>query len=629
MVLGILSAIVVFSVAGIGDRGQAGAFRADARTVKTAEEAHFATFGRYVDEADLVGTFLSEPSEYHDVVATEGGRSYLLLCAPDVDCGGPARGGTLIVGLGRDPGSLNPAVTTNGSVHEASELMFNGLVGVDEAGEIVPELAESWTIDDAGRTATFRLRPGVTWHDDDPLGTRRPFTSADVRFTFEEALFELHSRARASLKQAVASIDTPDPQTVVFRLNYPYAPLLFQLDVTEAPILPAHVYAACSDLSSVEGCPANRAPVGTGPFELAPGGYTATEIRLVRNPGYFRAPWPLLDEVVERFFADPAERTLALEEGTVDWVWGVPGPDQTPLLQKGLTLVPSSRGPGGANCLMTFGFNLSAPGDRRGQTDGPDPGGEADPHPILGDVSVRRAIASALDRPALLDTVHYGVGSVATAPISSAIPWAHAEGLAFPPFNIGTAEALLEEAGWSRPAAGATRVRDGVPLVLDFVTPDTGDQFAYGALVKQQLELVGIDVTQKALKQADYEEAVFTERDFDTSIFSSCHGDDPEIGVRRQYDSSQISTAAFGNAAGYRNAEVDALFADAAAEPSQAVRGALYREIQELVADDLPYVWMVETLNTRAHRTSCVGFNPNNTGLFAERAACAPPPTPR
>ncbi|HUR23733.1 MAG TPA: ABC transporter substrate-binding protein, partial [Acidimicrobiales bacterium] len=100
----------------------------------------------------------------------------------------PARGGTLVVAIGSDPGSLNPAVTSNGGVHTASEMMFNGLVGWGSDGKFVPELAESWTIEGNGTSYKFNLRQGVQWHDG------RPFTADDVKFTFEKALLKLHSR---------------------------------------------------------------------------------------------------------------------------------------------------------------------------------------------------------------------------------------------------------------------------------------------------------------------------------------------------------------------------------------------------------------------------------------------------
>src|SRR6185369_6882510 len=103
----------------------------------------------------------------------------------------PVRGGTLVVAISADPGHLNPAITTSGATHTAAELMFNGLLGRDGRGDPVPDLAESWTVEQAGAVYRFRLRDGVTWHD----GAR--FTSADVKFTFEEVLLKFHARTKA------------------------------------------------------------------------------------------------------------------------------------------------------------------------------------------------------------------------------------------------------------------------------------------------------------------------------------------------------------------------------------------------------------------------------------------------
>ncbi len=91
--------------------------------------------------------------------------------------------------------------------------------------------------------------------------------------------------------------------------------------------------------------------------------------------------------------------------------------------------------------------------------------------------------------------------------------------------------------------------------------------------------------------------------------------------MRRMYDSAQIGPVPFSNAAAYRNAEVDGLFADAVATIDLEERGALYRQIQEIVAAELPYLWIVETDSTRAYRASCQGFLPY--AQFAEAASCA------
>lgn len=110
----------------------------------------------------------------------------------------PGRGGTLVVAITEDPGSLNPALTTSGATHAAAEMFFNGLVALDEQGEPRPELAREWQIEDNGRLYRFHLRDDVTWHDG------QPFTSADVKYSFEQVLLPFHARTKASMGPALA-----------------------------------------------------------------------------------------------------------------------------------------------------------------------------------------------------------------------------------------------------------------------------------------------------------------------------------------------------------------------------------------------------------------------------------------
>lgn len=187
-------------------------------------------------------------------------------------------GGTLVVAVTNDPGQFNPGVTTSFDIHAVADSIYNGLVGSDANANPVPDLAESWEISEDAATYTFHLAEGVTWHDGEP------FTSDDVKFTFENILLKYHSRTKAGLESILAGIDTPDPNTVIFRFNKPYAPLLQRLDVTETPILPKHIYERIEDPTKAE---ANLKPVGTGPFVFD--SYTpGVEIRLKHNENYFK-----------------------------------------------------------------------------------------------------------------------------------------------------------------------------------------------------------------------------------------------------------------------------------------------------------------------------------------------------
>jgi len=507
----------------------------------------------------------------------------------------PVRGGTLVVAIVSDPGHLNPAVTTSGATHAASELLYNGLVGRDKRGEPVPELAESWQVEQGGTVYRFRLRDGVKWHD----GT--PFTASDVKFTFEEVLLKFHARTRASMGGLLAGVEAPDDRTVVFQFKQPYAPLLYQLDATEAPIIARHVYQGTDPQTN----PANSNPIGTGAFKFV--SYTkGTEIRLVRNPAYFKPGLPYVDGLVMRIIPDLSVQVLALENGEVDFLWELSGPQQGRIKSDPrYHTARTGYNPGGSNCIMTMSFNLE--------------------RPILKELRVRQAVAYSLDRQAFLSQILFGDGKVAAAPISSEIPWAHAAGLKMPEPDRAEAEKLLDGVGWKkegegpRTARGVPGVAEGTRLSIDFLHFPT---FAkYGELVRQQLGAVGIGVVLRPLEPAVFAPTVFKDRNFDSNVISYCNGPDPEIGVRRMYHSSQIGPAPFTNAAAYRSPRVDALFDEASRTVERDKRSRLYRQIQEIVVQELPYYWLVETVSTRVWAARCSGFKAW-TGLFAEAVFC-------
>lgn len=535
--------------------------------------------------------FASEPlRRLHQVLIGVAMAAALPACGAEESARGP---GMLIAAIGADPGHLNPAITTQGGVHTAADLLYDGLVALDEEANPVPQLASRWEVEEEGRLYRFHLRPGVRWHDG------RPFTAADVEYTFERVLLEFHARTRASLGPLLTDVSAPDDSTVEFRFREPYAPLLQQLNVVEAPILPKHVYEGVDPLSH----PANAAPVGTGPFRFvshAP----ETEVRYERNADYFGGA-PSLEGVVLRVIPDEGTQVLALEAGEVDWIFGVPGPERARLLENPeIEFIRTSINPGGSHCITTVPFNL----DRA----------------ALQDVRIRRAISHAVDREMFIDRVLFGEGRPATAPISSRLPMARAPELSLPAHDPAEAGRLLERAGWVRRgdgvrvARGVAGVEDGTRLVLGFKQFPSFQR--YGELLRAQLRPVGIDLRLEPLDPAVFVDAVFTRRDFDLAIVSYCNGTDPQIGVRRQYASSSIGPVPFSNAAGYSNPTVDSLFDAAASAIDLDTRRALYGRIQEIAVRDLPYVWLVESEATRAHRRRCSGFG--RSEHFAATARC-------
>lgn len=497
-----------------------------------------------------------------------------------------ARGGTAVIVVQADPTHLNPAISTGAHVHAVADSLYNALVELDRDLRPQPDLALRWSVGDGGTTYTFELAPNVKWHDG------APFTSADVKFTFEEVLLKHHARTKAGIGAVLASIETPAPDRVVFKLKKPYGALLQLLNVTEAPILPRHIYQGGDPLTH----PANVKPVGTGPFKLE--SYrTDQQTVMVRNPDYFKPGLPYLDRLVFRVVPDAGAQTLALMAGEADYLSLVNAADVEQLRARPeLRLTQTAFGTGGGNCIDTLSFNL-----------------ERKP---LADLRVRQAIALAIDREQILRDVRFGLGKVPTAPISSGLAWANAAGTlaAYAKPDPQRAAALLDAAGL---APGA----DGTRLALDMLHFPTFNRS--GEVVRQNLAKVGIKVTQKPLDRAAFIDAVFAQRNFDLNIISYCNGADPDSGVRRMYVSTNIGNVPFSNAAAYRNPEVDRLFALAAETANYDERTRHYAAVQKLLADELPYWWLTETVVTTAWRAKFDGWRPWS-GQVAERAWMRP-----
>jgi peptide/nickel transport system substrate-binding protein len=490
----------------------------------------------------------------------------------------PGRQTTLVVAQGGDPGALNPAITTSGNTHPVTDQIFNGLVGLDEQLNPVAELAESWTIEDGGRTYRFALRGGVKWHDG------APFTAADVKFTFEEALLKYHSRTRAALEPLVTSIEVADDRTVVFHLKRPYSALLQRLDVVEASIIPKHRFQG-QDVMKPAGPPQ---PIGTGPFRFvsyAPG----DRIVLERNPQYFREGLPGVDCLVFRILPEAGTAIAALERGEIDYAGGVAGPDIARLrATPGIAVVAGTGGSGGSICQDVLIPNLTKP--------------------PFDDLRVRRAVAHAIDRRAIVDRVYFGQGRPATGPISHLLSWAYTPEVRQYPHDPAEARRLLDAAGW-RPRA------DGVRIAIAFTHAANHQRLALA--LREQLKAVGITLTLRTLDFNSQVDEVFVKKTFDLGMASFCNGADPEIGVRRVYVSSNIGPYPFSNGAGYRNPRVDALFDAGAAPADRGQRRKAYVEIQKILADEVPYFWIVDSESLRAYRTAFTGFR-LWTGAFAE-----------
>ena len=503
------------------------------------------------------------------------GAAVLLL--PRASRAVPKRGGRLTVAADSEPSNLNPAIIASNGVFFVASKVLEPLAeaAYDAPDGLAPRLATGWKGADDGRSIAFTLRQGVKWHDG------QAFTSADVAFSALEVWKKLGNLGRAVFRELEA-VETPDAHTAIFRFAVPTpAQLIRNALPTLTAVVPQHLYEG----SDIMRNPANRAPVGTGPFRFAenrPGEYT----RLVRNTGYWAAEQPYLDEIVYRVLPDRAAAGAALEAEEIqlaafsavaladlDRIARVPG------------LKVYSNGYEGLTYQLCVEIN-----HRRKE---------------LSDVRVRRALAHAIDRDFVVRAIFRGYAAVSQGPIPRNDRVFHAPEMAGYGFNPARANVLLDEAGYGRGA-------DGIRFRLRLLpAPFFNETKQFGDYLRQALAVVGIDATIVSNDTPAHLKAVYTDRDFDITVATPAYRGDPAISTTILFQSGLPAGVKFANQYGYASAEMDSLIRQAAGTINDAERVRLYRAVQKLVIDELPLINVAEFSSITVARDTLVGVSNN------------------
>ncbi|MEO1548957.1 MAG: ABC transporter substrate-binding protein [Pseudomonadota bacterium] len=491
-------------------------------------------------------------------------------------------GGTFVKIVQPEPPSLASYLSTSGPIGLVAPKIYDGLFDYDNDLNMVPALAESVDVSADGKTVTFKLREGVTWHDGEP------FTSEDVQFTVMEVLKVVHPRGPNSFRE-VTSIDTPDDNTAVFNLENPAPYMLRALSGYESPIVPKHLLEG-KDLRDND---LINNPVGTGAFkfvEWRKGQY----IRLDKNENYWKPGLPYLDRIVGRFIPDASTRTAAMENGEVLYgAYGaIPNIDAVRLREMddfGVTTDGYSM----INPMALMEFNTTKP-----PFDNP---------------AMRQAISLVMDREFLIENIWFGYGKPATAALSSnfAATGLYAEGMPNYPAS-GNTEAAIEVLD----KAGIMPDGDGVraSFTLDLI-PYGEDWRRAGEYMKQALLPLGIEVDLRYEDVPTWIKRVYGDYDFQMNVNYFYQLSDPVLGVHRHYGTDQIRQGtAFVNSTRYSNPKIDELLSAGAVEPDADTRAGIYEEIQSILADELPVanIFEMEFLTVyneklKDHATSALG----------------------
>jgi peptide/nickel transport system substrate-binding protein len=464
-------------------------------------------------------------------------------------CGRPAASTPAVVHRGEfrvlipaRPTSLNPNLALDEVAGVLGRSLFNQLITLNETGRLLPELAESWTVSPDGLRYTFKLRRGVRWHDGAAL------TSADVRWTLETAARD--GFAGTGALAPVASIATPDDLTVVITLKHAWAPFATDLAGPGLSILPEHVYEGADWRNH----PANHRPVGTGPFRFARWANDDTLV-LDANDQYFRGG-PYVERLI--FEAVSADHiTDKLTSGEADYSVTRPILDwsQPPPVPLAIRTLPTS-------ARLYVAMNL-----RRSP---------------FGDVRVRRALASAVDRLEIVSDALGGVGAPAVGWYTPDVEWAYNHSARVPAFDLDEARRLLDAAG--------LRMKGGERFRASIVAPNTSPMREVADLLRQQFAAIGVTLTVERVSPGEWPARTVGRHDFDLTIVSGGQGPDPDQ-LRRRFLAATDTGAYIGYA--------DSDFAEAVERGARVVdvaaRAEAYHRAQEILARDVPFIPLAES----------------------------------
>jgi len=555
---------------------------------------------------------------------------------------GPGEGAPVIEGNfggSANIGTFNPLRCDNTTCSRVWQLMFPTVIGasletqyyarVGEDATVAGALATDWTISEDGLTYTFTLRDDAVWGD----GT--PITATDVKFAFEaiksgQAETQLYTGTTdwsEGNPNGIKEVNIIDDHTVEMVFG---ASVCSALGLAGFPVVPAHVFgydgSAEFDFTALIDAEFDLAPSVTSGFfkfgAFAPG----ESIGIVADTEYFEGS-PLVGGFIYR---DVPDQTVQVEQflaGETNLIDGPAVGRRADLRADANVQVYSFPG----NAWDYVGLNLADPENPQPGLD--EAGNPIDQgfHPIFGDVRVRRALQNGINVPDIVQGAVFGEGEqMPSAMIQNS--WAYDTELAAIPFDQDAARALLDEAGWvasgdplvdggdgQRTCDGCLYAEAGAPLEFNLQTNQGNTRReAAVVLIQDQLAQLGVKVNVEPI---DFDTLldVINSQTYDAFLIGWRNGfpDDPD--QQQLFGSaSDDPVQGLSNSSSYHNPELNDLMAQANSVPGCAPedRAAIYHQIQQIMQDDQPYLFLYTVNGMYAARTDVEGFDPRPNGIF-------------
>ncbi|HUC01258.1 MAG TPA: ABC transporter substrate-binding protein [Solirubrobacterales bacterium] len=481
--------------------------------------------------------------------------------------GNPVEGGSIVYGTDREPTCLDPHNLGDMPQTYVARQFLDSLVSMQPNGDVVPWLADSWTISDDGLQYTFKLKKGVKFTD----GT--PFDAEAVKANFEQTLDpETESSTNlVYLLPIYKGIDVLDKYTVRVNLKRPYSPFL--------DVLGQAFFGMESPQAMARGIKANCvSPVGTGPF-IVKKWVKGQQIDLVRNDDYNSPPADsnnqgpaYLEAITWRFLPDSSVRWSALESGEAQAIFNIP-PEDFGAAQADPNIELQQFTHAGIGHYIVLDNS----------------------EPPFDDLKVRQAFNLAANTPAAVESAYQGAYPAATSAISSGTPFYTDKFANLYPYDVEKAKKLLDEAGWKEGANGV-REKDGKPLTVKFIYGSGPGETPPAELtlyqnVQAAVKEAGFDVKLVPMPQAPFYEAANVPADFDAEpTYWNC----PTPMCMYIVASTETYDQPFANMSKIKNPELDkTLLAAAAADPEdRATQQKLYEKAQQIIAENAYWVPM-------------------------------------
>ncbi|HVS46677.1 MAG TPA: peptide ABC transporter substrate-binding protein [Verrucomicrobiae bacterium] len=497
------------------------------------------------------------------------------------------KAGDLRIALQQDLKNLNPLLNSNTSDAFVVRLMFEPLLTADDKGNPLPMLAsvvptaQNGGISKDGLTITYHLVKNAKWTDGIPV------TSKDVKFSWQAIMNPNNNIVSTNGYDDVKSIVTPDDFTVVVHLSKKFSPFVntfFAESDQPYPIAPEHILAKYPNINQIQ---FNEEPnVSDGPFRFAEW-VKGDHVTLVRNDGFFLGT-PKLARIDLRIIPDENTSVNSLKTHDVDWIYQASIDNYEALKD-----VPDTRIAWvGVNGYESIQINTA--------------------RPFLTDVRVRQAVAYALDKQRLVDTLTYGQDQIAAEDIPHWL-WAYDPGVQPITHDLGKAKGLLAQAGWS-PGADGIMQKNGQPLTLVLVSNNSNVTRRKASVqIQAMLKQAGMDVQIKyfpgqILFAPAGEGGILQLGQFDLSLAGWYAGIDPDDSS--QFLRKMIPPGGY-NYTRYYSPEMEAAQKMALENYDQPTRKKAYTKIQQLLARDQPEIFNWYTRQMQPISVDFKGFDPN------------------